>query len=141
LAVGLPPNSIEITKLKKAKSQEKGKDSHFSTRNFTLTFFFFLTEPKSQALSVSVVFEQQTMPGFSLEEPYPLATFKSTASASVGQSFCVDALPIDACAPAADSSEPDNAVESNLVAVTVQGEAIKLYNVRVLQFVEQNVTC
>ncbi|KAM3579651.1 hypothetical protein VKS41_008103 [Umbelopsis sp. WA50703] len=69
------------------------------------------------------------MPGFSLEEPYPLATFKSTASASVGQSFCVDALPIDACAPAADSSEPDNAVESNLVAVTVQGEAIKLYNI------------
>ncbi|KAG2172659.1 hypothetical protein INT43_000006 [Umbelopsis isabellina] len=69
------------------------------------------------------------MPGFSLEEPYPLATFKSTSSALVGQSFCVDALPVDTCAPAADSSEPDNAVESNLVAVTVQGEAIKLYNI------------
>lgn len=69
------------------------------------------------------------MPGFTLEDPYPLATFKSTTSGAVSQRFCVDALPIDASAPSADSSEIDSAAETNLVAVTVQGEAIKLYNV------------
>jgi len=69
------------------------------------------------------------MPGFTLEDPYPLATFKSTTSGAVSQRFCVDALPIDASAPSADSSEIDSAAETNLVAVTVQGEAIKLYNI------------
>lgn len=69
------------------------------------------------------------MPGFTLEDPYLLAAFKSTTSEAVSQRFCVDAFPIDESAPAADASEIDSAAESNLVAVTVQGEAIKLYNV------------
>jgi hypothetical protein len=69
------------------------------------------------------------MPGFTLEDPYPLSAFKSTTLEAVGQRFCVDVLPIDASIPTADASEIDSAAESNLVAVTVQGEAIKLYNV------------
>lgn len=69
------------------------------------------------------------MPGFTLEDPYPLSAFKSTTLEAVGQRFCVDVLPVDASIPTGDASEIDGAAESNLAAVTVQGEAIKLYNV------------
>lgn len=69
------------------------------------------------------------MPGFTLEDPYPLSAFKSTTLEAVGQRFCVDVLPVDASIPTGDASEIDSAAESNLAAVTVQGEAIKLYNV------------
>jgi hypothetical protein len=69
------------------------------------------------------------MPGFTLEDPYPLSAFKSTTLEAVGKRFCVDVLPVDASIPTGDASEIDGAAESNLAAVTVQGEAIKLYNV------------
>ncbi|KAI9284765.1 hypothetical protein BC943DRAFT_352951 [Umbelopsis sp. AD052] len=69
------------------------------------------------------------MPGFTLEDPYPLSAFKSTTLEAVGQRFCVDVLPVDASIPTGDASEIDGTAESNLAAVTVQGEAIKLYNI------------
>jgi len=97
-------------------------NSHNSSK-FCFQIFFFWCKERQTQLYVNA------MPGFTLEDPYPLSAFKSTTLEAVGQRFCVDVLPVDASIPTGDASEIDGAAESNLAAVTVQGEAIKLYNV------------
>lgn len=70
------------------------------------------------------------MPSVILDDPYSLATFTTTIPASLDHHLChVACVPADVSPASSAISDADSAVESNLVAVTVQGEGVDLYNV------------
>jgi hypothetical protein len=66
------------------------------------------------------------MSGFVLEEPFPLARFQNTISSAESKPFIIGLNSLEQ----ASSIDNDNGEESDLVAITVQGEGFKLYNVR-----------
>ncbi|KAL0075841.1 hypothetical protein J3Q64DRAFT_1666935 [Phycomyces blakesleeanus] len=69
------------------------------------------------------------MPGFALEEPFPLARFQnSIGSAHLSKHFVVGLTKLETAAIPSAESEADNLVESDHIAITVQGEGVKLYS-------------
>lgn len=62
------------------------------------------------------------MPGFVLEEPFPLARFHNTIGEKDSKHFVVGLNALDN-----DASE-----DADSVAITVQGEGFKIYNVSCL---------
>ncbi|KAI8369639.1 uncharacterized protein BYT42DRAFT_585183 [Radiomyces spectabilis] len=68
------------------------------------------------------------MSRFVLEEPYALARFHSTiASEDISTHFVVSLRPLEESLTTSTKNEADH-VESDQVALTVQGEGVKLYN-------------
>jgi hypothetical protein len=67
------------------------------------------------------------MSGFVLEEPFPLARFQNTIGSAESKPFIIGLNSLEQA-----SIDNDNGEESDLVAITVQGEGFKLYNVRQL---------
>ncbi|KAG0170608.1 hypothetical protein DFQ30_002234 [Apophysomyces sp. BC1015] len=69
------------------------------------------------------------MPGFVLEEPFQLATFRNTiGSASFNKQFVVGLTQLESLAATATGSEAESSSDSDQVAITVQGEGVKLFN-------------
>ncbi|KAI9019321.1 hypothetical protein CLU79DRAFT_758234 [Phycomyces nitens] len=69
------------------------------------------------------------MPGFALEEPFPLARFQNTiGSAQLSKRFVVGLTKLETAAIPSVGSEADNSAESDHIAITVQGEGVKLYS-------------
>lgn len=66
------------------------------------------------------------MPGFVLEEPFPLARFHNTVGEGDGKHFVVGLNSLESTLNNNSSERLDDA---DLVAITVQGEGFKIYNV------------
>ncbi|KAI7870003.1 hypothetical protein BDF14DRAFT_1778373 [Spinellus fusiger] len=69
------------------------------------------------------------MPGFSLEEPFPLARFHTTiGSSQLDKHFVVGLTQLETTTSAYDKSDAGNNTDTHRIAITVQGEGVKLYN-------------
>ncbi|KAI8645967.1 hypothetical protein BD408DRAFT_410924 [Parasitella parasitica] len=65
------------------------------------------------------------MPGFVLEEPFPLARFHTTVGESDGKHFVVG---LDSLESTLNNSSSEPLDDVDFVAITVQGEGFKIYN-------------
>lgn len=66
------------------------------------------------------------MPGFVLEEPFPLARFHSTVNDTDSKHFVVGLKSLET---SMSGETVDRVDDSDFVAITVQGEGFKVYNV------------
>lgn len=64
------------------------------------------------------------MPGFVLEEPFPLARFHNTVGESDSKHFVVGLNSLESTLNNNTTSD-----DADFVAITVQGEGFKIYNV------------
>lgn len=66
------------------------------------------------------------MPGFVLEEPFPLARFHNTVGAQDSKHFVVGLNALESTL----NNDAVSSDDADFVAITVQGEGFKIYNVR-----------
>ncbi|KAF7723481.1 hypothetical protein EC973_001992 [Apophysomyces ossiformis] len=70
-----------------------------------------------------------TMPGFTLEEPFQLASFRNTiGAASFDKQFIVGLTQLETTTATTTGSEVESSADTDQVAITVQGEGVKLFN-------------
>lgn len=67
------------------------------------------------------------MPGFVLEEPFPLARFHNTVNDTDSKHFVVG---LDSFEATLNNDSVDRVDDADFVAITVQGEGFKVFNVR-----------
>ncbi|RUP46111.1 hypothetical protein BC936DRAFT_147350 [Jimgerdemannia flammicorona] len=69
------------------------------------------------------------MPAVTLEDPYPLAHFTTTTSTALSNdTLAVSCTPVDVSPLSSVISDSASTTDSDLVALTVQGEGVDLYN-------------
>jgi hypothetical protein len=66
------------------------------------------------------------MPGFVLEEPFPLARFHNTVGAADSKHFVVG---LNSLESTLNNDSTERLDDADFVAITVQGEGFKIYNV------------
>lgn len=66
------------------------------------------------------------MPGFVLEEPFPLVRFHNTVGENDSKHFVVG---LNSLESALNNESTERLDDADFVAITVQGEGFKIYNV------------
>jgi hypothetical protein len=69
------------------------------------------------------------MPGFVLEEPFPLARFYNTVGEADSKHFVVG---LNSLESTLNNDSTERLDDADFVAITVQGEGFKIYNVNTL---------